>query len=172
MLHYDTGNTPLSLKILLESLTLSETVNTDGSLDGNIVHILNNLAQAAYKMQDLQSTLSYLERSEKLAANSHNGLGINVIQRLRGRIEFDQGKYEAAAEYFSRSLEISQKIQISQDEGYAARWLARVALAQNDFMTALKWADHAWVIFERLGMAHDLDLIRELKDNIQKATND
>ena len=169
MIYFDNGKTSLSRKILAESLSLSEEVNTDGSLDGNIVHILNNMAHVAYKEQDLKSTLNYLEQSEKMAASSHNGLGINVIQRTRGRIAFDQGEYSIAMEYFSRSLQLSQQIQIAQDEGYVLRWLAKTALVQKDFISADQWATQAAQTFEKLGMTRDLMSVKELLEQIESA---
>jgi len=171
-IYFDIGNTALAKKILMESLSLSEEINTDGSLDGNLVHILVNLAQVAHREQDLQSAINYLERSEKLAASSHYGLGINVIQQLRGRIAYDRGDFSTAMEYFVRSLQLSQQIQIAQDEGHAILWLAKTAFAQKDFFAVSKWADQAALIFERLGMAHDLNLVNELRNAIVTTSKD
>jgi tetratricopeptide (TPR) repeat protein len=112
---------------------------------------LRKLGECQWVTGDSQNALETFGACYALFKESGDDLGAGAVQRLIGRIYWEQGDREMSLRHYHRALEILEDGPESVELARAVSAISQMHMLASEFDQAVAWGERALILAERLG---------------------
>ena len=125
------------------------------------IELLFNIGKEAYAISNLELSMEYYQKSEKLARENNLNFEISAILGNIGLIYQDKGDLDQALKYQKESLQIQKEIGHTQGIASSLGNIGLIYSEKEDKALAKKYYNEALAIFEEIGYFDGIETIKE-----------
>ncbi len=118
------------------------------------VGLLRNLSECQWVKGNLQDAFAIAEDCHALCESLGDWEGVAALQRLIGRMYWEQGDRERAMHYYHRALVLLEGEPESIELAWAISSIAQLHMLASAYHEAISWGQRALAIAERLEAEH------------------
>jgi DNA-binding SARP family transcriptional activator len=130
---------------LEEAIQFYESALTYGPADNPAAQaeILHKLGESLFVIGKLQEAIDRFSAAEDLYAQARIRTGIGAVQRMAGRVYWEQGKRAEALRYYQRALATLEQEPESAELARAISGISQMHMLADEYDKAIAWGERA-----------------------------